>query len=172
MDILLTVQYSYYFYFDQSNSNNSHEQEPLLKSNNSVASLVLASQILSPVSAVPFGLYSSNSSQTQDITFQIGLFISWICACLYLTARIPQIFLNHSRKSVQGLSMPMFFCAVMGNTTYALSLLLSDAAVHGGHLFWRGSLPFLLGSAGTLIFDALIFFQSILYTRDHTDDEE
>ncbi len=63
--------------------------------------------------------------------------------------------------------MPMFFCAAMGNTTYALSLLLSDAAIQGGHTFWISSLPFLLGSAGTLIFDFIIFCQSFMYSEQN-----
>ena len=57
----------------------------------------------------------------------------------------------------------MFACAVMGNLTYASSLLLSDAALNGGWVFWQGSLPYLLGSAGTLVFDAIIFGQSLRY---------
>jgi solute carrier family 66 (lysosomal lysine-arginine transporter), member 1 len=63
----------------------------------------------------------------------------------------------------------MFMAAVMGNLTYAISLLVksSDPA------FLFGALPYLLGSAGTVfgaltkvMFDFVIFSQYLFYRDD------
>lgn len=129
------------------------------------ASSLAASNVSSLLSNSDKILPTTPGTPQHDNTYQLGLVFSWICALTYLSSRLPQILLNHSRRSVSGVSMPMFFCAVMGNTFYAASMILSDAAVYGGHEFWIGSLPFLLGSAGTLIFDGLIFSQSLVYER-------
>lgn len=122
---------------------------PLLKSR---SSLVL---LIAPVTS-----YSVNSV-TSVGDYKFGLFLSWICAVLYLTSRIPQILLNYKNKSVHGLSLEMFFCAFMGNLTYAVSLLLSCNTPG----FWMKSTPFLVGSMGTLIQDLFIILQSHIYSR-------
>ena len=60
-----------------------------------------------------------------------------------------QILKNIKRGSVEGLSPIMFFCAVMGNLTYAGGILIrarNEAAV-------IKALPYLVGSIGTLCFD-------------------
>lgn len=137
---------------------------PLLKSNSSLLLLI------TPVSA--YSSYSVNSARD----YQIGLLLSWICAILYLTSRIPQILLNYKNQSVHGLSLEMFFCAFMGNLTYSVSLLLFCDTPG----FWMKSTPFLVGSMGTLIQDLFIFLQSYLYSdnldvglwADSTDLEE
>jgi hypothetical protein len=143
---------------------------------------------LSPVNGLHFLLSSSPSdppspsipNDSDSTSYQIGIFFAWTCAGLYLSSRLPQILHNAQRQSVDGLALPMFACAVMGNLTYASSLVLSDAAIQGGWAFWKCSLPYLLGSAGTLVFDAIIFGQSLRYTNTSSglkgestiDDEE
>jgi hypothetical protein len=50
--------------------------------------------------------------------------------------------------------------AFMGNSLYSLSILSSPEAVgEGKGEYLRESMPFLLGSGGTLIFDAIIVLQ-------------
>jgi uncharacterized protein with PQ loop repeat len=122
----------------------------------STLSIIVATGLISPVSALTM-------QDTSSSTFQLGLVFSWICAFLYFCSRMPQIWLNYKRKSVQGLSISMFMCAVMGNLTYASGMILSDRAWYGGIDFWKTSLPFVIGSAGTLFFDAMIFMQSCYY---------
>ena len=88
----------------------------------------------------------------------LGNLISWICCILYLTSRIPQLFSNFQRKSVQSLSMEMFACALLGNATYSISLLLS----------WNPNcVPFLLGSLGTIGLDIFVFVQYFMYRERH-----
>ncbi|UZJ53140.1 hypothetical protein CBS101457_002460 [Exobasidium rhododendri] len=94
----------------------------------------------------------------------VGRISAWICTVLYMTSRLPQIWTNLSRKSVQGLSILLFISAAVGNALYSASVLINPLAsgpTRNGYL--QESLPFLLGSGGTLIFDAIIVFQWIAW---------
>ncbi|KAG8840080.1 hypothetical protein FRC20_005804 [Serendipita sp. 405] len=175
----------------------------------------------------------------------VGRISAWACTTLYLTSRLPQIWKNYTRGSVQGLSLALFVFAFLGNTFYVASILSSpiiweypsggqpiDAMMypdlntvsttaattystssppavsvpdptsvykhqyrHGGHLdspggdpippyrtpraraFLRESMPYLLGSGGTLCFDVIIVTQGIIYGRrekmiEEEEDEE
>ncbi|KAI0273727.1 PQ loop repeat-domain-containing protein [Gloeopeniophorella convolvens] len=99
----------------------------------------------------------------------IGRISAWTCTTLYLTSRLPQIWKNYVRKSVEGLSMFLFVFAFLGNFFYVLSLL-SSPSMQGtpaeSSAFLKESMPFLLGSGGTLMFDVLIVTQSFIY-RPH-----
>jgi len=86
----------------------------------------------------------------------VGKVLSWMSAAIYLLSRIPQIIKNYRRRSVQGLSPILFACAVLGNTTYALGIIIKGQRL-------MGALPFLIGSIGTLCFDATILFQFFIY---------
>ncbi|KAF9996043.1 hypothetical protein BGZ79_010225 [Entomortierella chlamydospora] len=79
---------------------------------------------------------------------------------------LGRIFAWFKRKSVQGLSILMFFWAAMGNLTYSLSILNSADAVNPDtrQKFLREAVPYLLGSSGTLMFDVSIFGQWLYYT--------
>ena len=102
--------------------------------------------------SIPICNASPNSS------FQLlGTVLAWASALIYLLSRIPQIVKNIKRGSVEGLSPLMFFCAVMGNSTYAASMF-----VKGDNLI--ASLPFLVGSIGTLAFDFTILCQFVYYS--------
>ena len=69
--------------------------------------------------------------------------VSWHCSSLII---------QFVRCSVDGLSLPMFIMAVLGNLTYALGVLLYSVEPH----FLLPSLPWLVGSVGTLMFDATV----------------
>ncbi|KLO10726.1 hypothetical protein SCHPADRAFT_921956 [Schizopora paradoxa] len=96
----------------------------------------------------------------------LGRLSAWMCTTLYLTSRLPQIWKNYVRKSVEGLSMFLFVFAFLGNTFYVLSILTSpklDAPHSEAMAFLIESVPYLLGSGGTLLFDVTIVTQSFLY---------
>ncbi|KAG0015078.1 hypothetical protein BGZ80_010062 [Entomortierella chlamydospora] len=96
----------------------------------------------------------------------LGRIFAWVCTVFYLSSRMPQLWKNFKRKSVQGLSILMFFWAAMGNLTYSLSILNSADAVNPDtrQKFLREAVPYLLGSSGTLMFDVSIFGQWLYYT--------
>ncbi|ODN83206.1 hypothetical protein L202_01393 [Cryptococcus amylolentus CBS 6039] len=96
----------------------------------------------------------------------VGRISAWSCTTLYLTSRLPQIWKNYQRKSVEGLSILLFLMAFCGNVTYVASILLNpsggaDPADNAHYLL--ESLPYLLGSGGTLMFDLTIMIQSLIY---------
>ncbi|KAG8992212.1 hypothetical protein FRB93_002441 [Tulasnella sp. JGI-2019a] len=96
----------------------------------------------------------------------IGRVSSWMCTVLYLTSRLPQIWKNYVRKSVEGLSMILFISAFLGNTFYVLSILTNPVLNQPAPIpmdYLREAVPFLLGSGGTLLFDITIISQSIIY---------
>lgn len=101
----------------------------------------------------------------------IGSIFSWLCASLYLTSRLPQIYKNFQRKSTSGTSILLFMAALTGNTTYTLSILLSpEANGPNGRSFLLNAFPFLLGAAGTVMFDLTIFVQWYMYKSDNDDN--
>jgi uncharacterized protein with PQ loop repeat len=46
--------------------------------------------------------------------------MGWTSAVLYVASRVPQIVKNYKDQSTEGLSLAMFFCAVMGNIFFTL----------------------------------------------------
>lgn len=76
----------------------------------------------------------------------IGVIIAWLCATLYIISRVPQIVINHKRKSTSGVNILLFGAAFCGNSFYTASVLISPTSDS-----WEGllnALPFLVGSAG------------------------
>jgi hypothetical protein len=94
-----------------------------------------------------------------DYSYQIGRVLAWTCTALYLSSRIPQIYLNYTRKTCQGLAIVMFLCALVGNVTYAASVLVKS----NDPQYLLGALPYLLGTMGTVMFDVTIFCQWFFY---------
>ncbi|THH20699.1 hypothetical protein EW146_g724 [Bondarzewia mesenterica] len=100
----------------------------------------------------------------------IGRISAWVCTTLYLTSRLPQIWKNFVRKSVEGLSMYLFVFAFLGNFFYVLSILSSpnmQLPPREASAYIRESIPYLLGSGGTLMFDVTIVAQSFIYRHKH-----
>ncbi|PKI84816.1 hypothetical protein MVES_001199 [Malassezia vespertilionis] len=90
----------------------------------------------------------------------IGRISAWICALLYTTSRLPQIWTNYQRKSVRGLSILLFVLALIGNVLYSTSILTNPKIETAERRkFLLESFPFLLGSMGTVIFDLVIILQ-------------
>ncbi|KAN0063342.1 hypothetical protein ACQY0O_004508 [Thecaphora frezii] len=90
----------------------------------------------------------------------LGRLSAWSCTILYMTSRLPQIWKNHTRRSVEGLSILLFVAAFLGNLTYSISILASPEAVgEARREYLQECIPFLLGSGGTLVFDFVIVVQ-------------
>lgn len=119
---------------------------------------------------IPLTLSQNESrSQSEDPPSTeriIGRIFAWLCTSLYLTSRLPQIWKNYVRKSVEGLSMYLFVFAFLGNFFYVCSILTSPEAhmpPPASTKFFQESIPYLLGSGGTFIFDVTIVSQSFIY---------
>ena len=118
-----------------------------------------------------------------------GQAFGYLCAVLYLASRVPQLLLNHRRKSTEGVSVLFFLFACVGNLTYVLSILayappcarapsvsepmLRGAGGCGEQGEWGAeyaryvlvNLSWLIGSAGTLGLDLGIFAQFWYYRK-------
>ncbi|CCM04598.1 uncharacterized protein FIBRA_06780 [Fibroporia radiculosa] len=110
--------------------------------------------------------FDSLNQPEQSTEFIIGRVSAWTCTILYLTSRLPQIWKNFVRKSVEGLSMYLFIFAFLGNFFYVSSILTSPKLglpEAEASAFIKESIPYLLGSGGTLVFDVTIVTQSFIY---------
>ena len=113
-----------------------------------------------------------------------GQIFGYICAALYLGSRLPQLLLNYRRKSTEGISMLFFLFACVGNLTYVLSIIAYEPACarigsvdgssrscwceqgewgrgYGRYILVNAS--WLIGSAGTLLLDFMVFVQFWMY---------
>ncbi|CAG7935418.1 unnamed protein product [Penicillium nalgiovense] len=121
---------------------------------------------------VPAPLENNNGSQ-EAIG---GLVLGYFSAACYLGARLPQIYKNYSEKSCEGifysqcacepgadlylgLSLLFFILSLLGNLTYGAGILCHSTEKE----YFLTNLPWLIGSLGTMIEDAVIFFQFRIY---------
>ncbi|KAG5422190.1 hypothetical protein I9W82_001285 [Candida metapsilosis] len=108
---------------------------------------------------------SINSDSTNTAITSWGLVLAWGCTFVYCSSRCPQLYKNYKRKSVEGISPMLFGSALLGNLAYTLSILTSCAFVYGENRadFIYKELPYIIGSSGTIVFDAAYFYQKYLY---------
>ncbi|CAM0137831.1 unnamed protein product [Umbelopsis sp. WA50703] len=138
-------------------------------SKNDKSSVVLFALFFMVMNAPSTNLVSANNASTMatmaspasdESTLWMGRVFAWLCTCLYLSSRIPQILKNYKRRSVQGLSIALFLFAAFGNLTYTLSIFTNP---HSTRESLIEAIPYILGSAGTLLFDLTIFAQYVIY---------
>ncbi|RIA91818.1 PQ loop repeat-domain-containing protein [Glomus cerebriforme] len=108
------------------------------------------------------GGYSKFFGQDEFVSLFIGRVFAWISTILYLTSRMPQIWKNYTRKSVEGLSMFMFIFAALANLSYATSILINPKLETEPNYLLK-EVPYLLGSVGTCTFDVIILIQWYIF---------
>lgn len=94
------------------------------------------------------------------VSDDFGTYLGWGSAIVYLNSRLPQIYKNYRRQSVDGLSALMFVNAVLGNLTYGVGAFLSAETSEE----IVAALPWLVGSLGTLSLDFVILLQFRWYS--------
>ncbi|XP_048460330.1 lysosomal amino acid transporter 1 homolog isoform X2 [Rhincodon typus] len=96
----------------------------------------------------------------------MGYTSGYMSCIFYLGSRFPQLYKNFQRKSTEGTSYLLFALAMVGNTTYGLSVAVKvpenevsakKYILH--HLAW------LIGSFGVLLVDFFITAQFIRYRK-------
>lgn len=172
-----------YYYSQQSedrNDNNGDDEEQIVGSINtsptrrtsSSSNKLLSASFVASFAKIADGapiFYEANNSGGYFTAANIGRVIAWICTFMYLTSRIPQIMENYRRKSTWGTSMLLFMSALTGNVTYTIGITLSpEARGPNSSAFLMNELPYLIGSAGTVIFDLTIFSQYLYYGNKQT----
>jgi uncharacterized protein with PQ loop repeat len=94
-----------------------------------------------------------------------GNLLGWSSGLLYLSSRIPQIIKNKKDRSVKGLSKWTFVSAVLGNSSYALSILLHSHREMTTGAYLLSTFPWLVGSLGTVLLDIIILLQIKFYSH-------
>lgn len=100
-----------------------------------------------------------------------GTALGYASSLLYLLSRLSQLWKNHVRGSAEGLAISMFLCAIAANSLYGASILLRCASAAE----LRSSLPWLVGSLGTVALDLGILVQSRALggaPKHHPSDED
>lgn len=124
--------------------------------------LVSFASVLSGASAAPTRMLGEPARDSMSINW--GYAIAYFSTAMYLGSRLPQIWHNWRRKSTKGVSMMLFFAALMGNLTYTLSIVVSPQALGpDSKEFLLNEMSYILGAAGTMIFDFIILFQYYIY---------
>ncbi|TVY85155.1 putative vacuolar amino acid transporter [Lachnellula suecica] len=110
----------------------------------------------------------------------LGQTFGYICAALYLGSRAPQLWLNYSRQSTDGISLLFFLFACIGNLTFVLSIFAYEAHCAGtcppgekSRLYGRYiavNASWLAGSLGTLLLDLFMLGQFFVY-REREEEE-
>lgn len=137
--------------------------------------------LATPARAVPLLLTLASAQEATNGRELAGTILSWCSTLLYLGSRLPQLYMNWSRKSTAGLSPLLFMAAFMGNFFYSTSLLTNpnawnDYGPYGGHgwadkdgsdrVDWvLRATPFFLGAAGVLFMDGLMGVQFLVYSE-------
>lgn len=123
--------------------------------------------------------------ESEAIRFDLwGQIFGYLCAALYLGSRVPQLLLNYRRKSTEGVSMLFFLFACVGNLTYVMSIFAYEPecaklereyrTVQCERGEWSSdyrryilvNTSWLIGSAGTLLLDLMIFAQFWIYRKN------
>lgn len=137
-----------------------------LLSKNKIITVTTALLSVSPGSCMPIISKNSKLSPNSFQSISIGTFVAWLCTFIYCSSRLPQLYHNYIRKSVDGVSPLLFTFALLANLTYALSILVSDVPKDLTYeQFIMNELPYLLGSLGTVLFDGVYFLQRKIYKR-------
>lgn len=106
----------------------------------------------------------------------VGAISGWTSTAFYIVSRLPQILQNYRAKSTKGVSPYVFLFAMSGNICYTFSIVTDLYLLHKYEsyldtdfdLAFRSQLPFVVGSAGTVILDAILLLQVRLY-RVHSN---
>lgn len=102
-----------------------------------------------------------NESEIGDYRQFAGTIIGYLSCTLYLVSRGSQIHKNWKRKSTEGLAVSMFAFACAANLFYGASVILRSANIDE----FMSSLPWLIGSLGTVVLDFIILIQSTVWYR-------
>lgn len=149
------------------------------RSNLIAASVVTLSSQISSTTAMPLIIKSHKDTQpfqpqipipgSDHLHNSFGAFMSWLGASFYVGARLPQLYRNYQRKSTDGISPFLFATTLFANITYNISIFTSCNFFDAEDKleFIMNEMPFIFGSAGTILFDIIYFYQHyVLYSKD------
>ncbi|KAK3104476.1 hypothetical protein FSP39_003011 [Pinctada imbricata] len=103
----------------------------------------------------------------QNFRDEVGYAIGVVSSIFYIGSRSSQLYKNYKRKSTEGLSLLMFWLAILGNLTYGLSILVRQLDA----VFVIRHIPWLVGSLGVILLDASLVIQFKYYGSTDTIEE-
>ncbi|KAK7307568.1 hypothetical protein VNO77_40758 [Canavalia gladiata] len=111
-------------------------------------------------------LLLQNSSQEHRTHSALGQWLGWLMTAIYTGGRLPQIWLNIKRGSVEGLNPLMFIFALIANATYVGSILVRTTE-------WesiRANMPWLLDAIVCVALD--LFYTDYKYLRRRAESDD
>jgi uncharacterized protein with PQ loop repeat len=116
------------------------------------------SLVIAPLASVPTERPSCRAAGPAPGSWlaRLGPPVAWTSGLAYLLSRTPQIahMLQRGPRAAEGLAPSMFLTAFIANGLYGMSVLLRRPKIDES--FWLSTLPFIIGSMGTMIFDFTI----------------
>ncbi|XP_060970868.1 uncharacterized protein LOC115714426 [Cannabis sativa] len=151
----------------RSNSTSLSQPRPIPKSAASYATFLAASvnlpargnalaHVYIGVAARKLLLHQENAVEGHSV---YGQWLGWMMAAIYMGGRIPQIWLNIKRGSVEGLNPLMFIFALIANATYVGSILVRST--EWGKI--KANMPWLLDAIVCVALDLFIILQYMYY---------
>ncbi|XP_062102325.1 probable vacuolar amino acid transporter YPQ1 isoform X2 [Humulus lupulus] len=153
----------------RSNSTSVSQPRPIPQSAASYATFLAASVNLPlrgnalPLAQVYIGVAARKLLLRQENGIEehsvYGQWLGWMMAAIYMGGRIPQIWLNIKRGSVEGLNPLMFIFALIANGTYVGSILVRSTE-------WakiKANMPWLLDAIVCVALDLFIILQYMYY---------
>jgi uncharacterized protein with PQ loop repeat len=126
------------------------------------------------VKYVSVGLYyASNVTIAGYLTgsmlynYEAGTTMGWISSALYVIGRFPQLYLNFTRKTTEGLSVLMYVFTILGNIFYLLSVLTYSLDPD----YIDTNMPWIVMIVVTVTMDFIILFQAFYYKKKNKDIE-
>ncbi|CAH9147228.1 unnamed protein product [Cuscuta epithymum] len=96
-----------------------------------------------------------------DNNVLVGQWLGWLMAAIYMGGRIPQIWLNIKRGSIEGLNPLMFIFVLVANATYFGSIMVRSTE-------WEkisANMPWLVDAVACVLLDLFIILQYLYYSR-------
>ena len=126
------------------------------------------------VKYVSVGLYyvsnitiSAYLTGTMLYDYDAGTTMGWISSALYIIGRLPQLYLNFTRKTTQGLSILMYIFTILGNTFYLLSVVVYSIEPD----YIDANMPWIVMIVITVVMDVVVIFQEFYYKKKNKDIE-
>lgn len=126
------------------------------------------------VKYVSVGLYyvsnitiSAYLTGTMLYNYDAGTTMGWISSALYIIGRLPQLYLNFTRKTTQGLSILMYIFTILGNTFYLLSVVVYSIEPD----YIDANMPWIVMIVITVVMDFVVIFQAFYYKKKNKDIE-
>lgn len=101
-------------------------------------------------------------------SFVAGQIIGWISSTIYIVGRLPQLYFNYKRKSVEGLSILLYIFSICGNLCYISSILSHSIELCNIIL----NLPWIVFTIVTGILDITVIIQSRLYDENIKENKD